>query len=109
MGPVGTDAGGSKIDPPGVCPLEAVHKAMNVAGRLGLTEVEADMIAMAICEIGSLMVWSFSSMTKFAHIMKNMRSWSTTSSKGVRFGSALLPSLPMVWGTLHLRAVKAPS
>src|SRR5437763_11000225 len=48
------------------------------------------------------MVWLTCSETKLTHIMKNMSSCKTMSSRGVRFGSALLPSLATTWAMTHL-------
>src|SRR5262249_300089 len=47
--------------------------------------------------IGSLILSLTWVLTKLAHIMKNMRTCSATSSEGGRWGSGLLPLSPAPW------------
>ena len=54
-------------------------------------DASAESIGRAACASGSLTLAFTCSDTKLTHIMKNMRSWNTMSSRGIRLGTAPPP------------------
>src|SRR5262249_30610149 len=82
--------------------LSGARRSLKSARANGLrlrnrTSVSPLSIGRADSESGSLMSSLTCSVTKLTHIMKNISSCSTTSSSGVRLGSALLPSAVGPW------------